>query len=420
MYFWAIPHYGKKMRTTEQTSEMLSDLRKLDILGLLDRQGIAHNRGWGWPCPSCGVEKKDNGCKVYRHDTTKWKCFQCGVGGSAIDVWLLWQNLNPEHLSFNEYKALEDLSGEQTTTIEHKPSPPPDPPLFNTVQIQAYWRQYLLQPRGAVDAWLVNTRKLPSILMKHIGLAPTSLLPKSRMDLRKIAEQLPLAVFALRSTHPERLGEVQNLVVRPIRPMEGVKARGFNKGTGTTRDNGIYPMVYGNPVDAWTARTLVVVEGGPDWLAADALCRYIPGAVAVGAFCVDDLRTVWGHWLKDWPGEHIIIVPHIDPIQWKCGNCRAGWRKLKKFPLLHGGCPTCGHKVEKRRPGIAGMSELLDELGRGTPFSWRQFLELCDISLDLFMSQGATDLNDVTMKCGIPWPTVVDAWKGVMDELQKL
>lgn len=373
----------------ERTRRLIEAARAVPIEGLLERAGVTHRRGRGWPCPVCGIARADNGCGIVRSSPGRWHCFQCGQGGTALDLWLLWSGHNPERLDRAALEAVEGMVGDVVPSISSVAIPAEDVRLLTPAQVSAYWGQYARRWPLTVP-WL-ESRGLSALGAELGACDDAGLIPAARGDLRvAVRDGGSVIMMPLRSTIPEMCGRVSNVVVRG----GPVKALCLNRGAGTTRDGGLWPMVYGHPERVAASETVIVVEGGPDWLTALHTWGG-PGVEVVGSFCADDLSTVWSQWLRGVPGR-LVFVPHLDGVQWRCLACRGGWRKLARFALREGGlCPDCGGEVERRRAGIAAMRACMEQVGRGEWFPWRRVLDGLGIGLGAFLARGSTDLNDL-------------------------
>ena len=381
------------MSGAEHRREVLEKARRVPIELLLDRHGISHRRGRGWPCPVCHQAKADNGCGVLRSDACRWHCFACGEGGTAVDVWLAWHGLQAGKLDAQAFEALEKLLAGHGEQVSVQRAVVDERPLLTAEQVAAYWRAYQKRPKDAARAWLAS-RGLPEGLAELVGVIDREgLLPEKRRRVRVGDEWVPMleqgkSIIALPLSGPTG---VKNMV---LRGSTAGKAVTLNSGPGTTRENGL-PLWYGDLERARKARIVFVVEGGPDWLTALALWL---GCGVLGGFCADDF-LLWHRVLADLPGR-IVFVPHLDTLQWRCLTCRGGWRKVTRVQLAGGRCPECGGEVERRRPGIAVMQACMEQLGRGEWFPWRAVLDKLGIGLQAFLERGSSDLNDLVKPDG--------------------
>lgn len=362
--------------------ELIAAASNLDAASLLERRGarLTNNRTRFSPCPACGEGgDKGRGVCVITKTRRGFQCYAngsgsgCGAKGSSLDILLYLEGLDPKApFTDTTYEAIARELGEHTgSSVQQRPPEPPAPPLFTQPQIAGYYRS-MCEGRGdaPVKRWLCETRGLPWDGSYTCGVAILERqIPSSRPDLRAALAHSPAAVFPLYSTHPDRLGQFANLVIRPIMPTvidpgdkRPWKAKCLNRGPGTTRDDS-HPLVYGNPILRPHHRRVIVVEGALDQATLDAIAGH--NSLTIGAFCAGDIPLLAGYLN---PIElPVILIPHLD-------------------------------RATKAHPGGAGqetMAALHTLFPRSTLFDWPVFLNHFGITLEQFAAAGATDVNDL-------------------------
>lgn len=400
---------------------MIERVKALPVAEVLDRLGIPHKKGRGWPCPRCGYDKPMNGCGILPKDPSAWHCFQCRESGTAVDIWLLAQGLNPDSLGGREKEALEALVGGESI-IASRPEPVEERPAMTPAQVLGWWR--ISSARGAVWQWLEEARgvRLTSAIANNTGCwTRPGQAPRQRPDLAAAIEAGACAVVPLRSTHPDRLGQVRNLMLRPISPSlidpielerwhppkrypKPWKMKPVNWGGGSMID-GSFPLVYGDPTGALEADVLVIGEGWMDQVTGEALSQGMRRVRVVTARCADDLRLLMSGWLRGFAGRKIVQLGHLD-------------RPRPEFP---------------RGAGIEAMSELRGQLHAVRPdwcldsgdrsrvlqwWPWRKVLAEVRSTPEAFRDAGFSDLNDLVRRDvqgpQIPWSRMQAIWKGMV------
>lgn len=357
--------------------ELIERCSNLDAATLLERRGarLTNNRTRFSPCPACGQGNtaKGRGICVITSTGKGFQCYAqgsgstCGAKGSSLDILLLLEGLDPKtQFTPAHYEAMQrELGDHPGAAIRQRPPEPPPPPLFTPAQIQGYYRQMCFNAIS-IDRWLCETRGLvPCKLPREIGsvIHPRQI-PSERPDLRAAVEAGPCAAFPLYSTHPERLGQIMNVVIRPINPTitdpeasKPWKAKCLNAGHGSTRDDG-WPLVYGDPRGP---APYIVVEGALDQLTVQALAG--SSATVIGAFCANDIPLL-SKFIGDKPAT---LIDHQD-------------------------------KPTRLHPNGAGQemtTKLYFACPGSAPFPWEKFLSLFRITRAQFAARGATDVNDL-------------------------
>lgn len=362
-------------------AELLAKCKTIPIERILGLRGIA-SRGRRFPCVLCGGRVQ---CGWSTKDETRWICGHsaCQGRGNGVDLWLITEGLDLRTWGDGHWEALERLAGETVT-----PWTPPArkaAPVMTQRTIEWIW-QYSMKYADFADKWLMSRRVRRRA--GDCGAIPRtewSALPRARRDLREAARAGTCAVFPLRSTHPDRVGTVRNLVIRPVNPTvcgpdgQPWKARCLNSGEGSTRDEG-WPLVYGDPVGALECRTLVVCEGALDRIVLRRLAH--PSWGVVGAFCADDLHSAWVRWLSGFRGKRLILVPHRDKATKAHPEGHGMWAMAKMIEQLMIPSPTWDYTVvdvwDAFGAEVMGSSDVDDlvRLDRGTPLmKWRELVD---------------------------------------------
>lgn len=399
---------------------LLARVRDLEVEGVLRRAGVEVNRyGRGWPCPACGADGRS--CGIERTNLRRWKCFACDRGGTAVDLWLLREGCDPDRIDDRAVEKLLELVDRDELEPWAAPEREVDPPGMTAEAIGAWWMMSA-RPRWKsyegwqkTRDWLVDARGIFGRDWRgQVGSVMfAGVVPGGRTDIRVAVAAGVCAVFPLRSTHPERLGQVRNVMIRPLEPTvidpaelerwrvpkrypKPWKMKPLNWGDGTMAD-GAYPLVYGDPARVLDAEVVVVVEGALDQLTGQALAAFTPGVGVIGARCAGDLRQLFAGFLKACRARRFVRVPHLD-------------RMTERWP---------------KGEGVEAMAEMGRQLRAARPeaavcwWPWRWVLEQAGTTVEAFREEGRTDLNDLVRRDAGPpvvgWEQLRRIWLAIME-----
>lgn len=382
--------------------------RALSTTLVLERHGARIKRNRFSPCPACLAESKRGVAIIHKTDAGFW-CSKCNATGSTVDLILYLAGIDPKAHDAAAIDALHrELGTDPPEPMQARPRTITRPGLSQG-QIEV-WGRTICDSPDIADDWLRNTRGIGGSLPYIPVITDPHRLPSQRPDLRSAAAAGPCAVFPLRSTHPDRIGQLTNMVIRPLIPIitdgdasKPWKAKCLNWGDNTTRDTG-YPLCYGDPYKALSADTLVIVEGAVDQITAQSLLG--SHGRALGAFCADDLASVWSPYLRGFTGRRLILIPHYDTLQTRCLQCRDVWRKVTRRPLSPAGtCVICDGPVETKRVGIEAMRDLWQQLRHARTdwkprapligWQWDRILPRIGWTCDRYEQAGLSDINDL-------------------------
>lgn len=394
--------------------EIIDHVRSLPVAQVLALLGHTPNpRGRGWPCPKCGEAGRK---AAIGHNGDVWYCHACGTGGSSVDLVLHARGLPVDRIETPQLEALAEVAGGSVTPWQPAVKPTP-PPTMTPAQLAAYWRACdPVTVPVALWTWLalrgVSTSTLALITARVRPWSP-GLSLRARPDLRAAVEAGVCAVFPLRSTHPERVGEIRNLMIRPIHPTvidrgerRPWKSKPLAQGDGSCSD-GPWPLVYGDPGPALDARVLVVTEGAIDTLTAEALSEGLDGVRVIGARCAGDLRSSWSPWLAGFRGTSILLVPHLDKPTERHpdGDGLDAMRELRR-------------QLVSTRPELALSCPENAKRPRLRCFPWPALLQALKSSPLAFRASGLSDLNDLVRHDidgpRIPWPELATYWRKIV------
>lgn len=307
-----------------------SDLDALDPGAVADLLGLARTKGplaHVTPCPACGAERAHGGREERRgpvHIRSGWACWACGVKGSRCDLAARVRTGRPwAALDGRERRDVLDSLGGATAAPVASWTPPPARYLDGETWAAIMGASVPASMSRSCRAWAAR---------RGLRLARSLLaLPSSPVDGLPLVDGegrwLPAMGYELGLPMCDGTGRIVAMRLRNTRPDARLKEVAL---PGYSSIGCVYAPW--RVREAWMAgapcpRPVVLVEGGPDWLAAGGawhrdrdVIGYVSGSMT---------GAPWARWLAQLHPD-TILIPQVDRAR-RDGRTPAGQRYAQQI-----------------------------------------------------------------------------------------